>query len=152
VGAVRYADLMQNRSSDYQFDWDKMISFKGNAGPYLQYAHARIQALFRKGEVDPATLPLEQAPALAHAAELALAKHLLRFADVVAQAADQSLPHLVAEHLYDLARLFSVFYEACPVLKAEPGERAARLLLAWLVGRQLQRGLGLLGIEAPERM
>jgi arginyl-tRNA synthetase len=152
IGAVRYADLMQNRSSDYQFDWDKMISFKGNAGPYLQYAHARIAALFRKGEVDASALPLEAAPSLAHPAELALAKHLLRFGDAVTQAADQSLPHLVCEHLYELARLFSVFYEACPVLKAEPAERTARLVLAWLVGRQLRRGLGLLGIEAPDRM
>ena len=152
IGAVRYADLMQNRASDYQFDWDKMISFKGNAGPYLQYAHARISALFRKGEVDPTTLPLERAPELAHPAELALAKHLLRFADVVTQAAEQSLPHLVAEHLYDLARLFSVFYEACPVLKADPADREARLMLAWCVGRQLRRGLGLLGIDAPDRM
>jgi arginyl-tRNA synthetase len=152
IGAVRYADLMQNRSSDYQFDWDKMISFKGNAGPYLQYAHARIAALFRKGEVDPSALPLQQAPALAHAAELALAKHLLRFGDAVTQAAELSLPHLVCEHLYELARLFSAFYEACPVLKADPQERTARLMLAWLVGRQLRRGLGLLGIEAPDRM
>lgn len=152
IGAVRYADLMQNRSSDYQFDWDKMISFKGNAGPYLQYAHARIAALFRRAELDPASLSLEAAPSLAHPAELALAKHLLRFGDAVTQAADQSLPHLVCEHLYELARLFSVFYEACPVLKAEPAERTARLVLAWLVGRQLRRGLGLLGIEAPDRM
>ncbi|HKP64068.1 MAG TPA: arginine--tRNA ligase [Polyangiales bacterium] len=152
IGAVRYADLMQNRASDYQFDWDKMISFKGNAGPYLQYAHARIRAIFRKGEVDPATLPLKTKPRLSHPAELALAKHLLRFADAVTQAAEQSLPHLVCEHVYDLARLFSAFYEACPVLKAEPEDRDARLMLAWSVGRQVRRGLGLLGIEAPERM
>jgi arginyl-tRNA synthetase len=152
IGAVRYADLMQNRASDYQFDWDKMISFKGNAGPYLQYASARIHALFRKGELDPKELPLHSPPVLAHPAELALAKHLLRFADVVSDAAAQSLPHLVCEHLYDLARLFSAFYEACPVLKAEPSARAERLLLASMVGRQLQRGLDLLGIAAPERM
>jgi arginyl-tRNA synthetase len=150
IGAVKYADLMQNRASDYQFDWDKMISFKGNAAPYLQYAHARIQALFRRGEVDPTAL----APALAleHPAELALGKRLLRFADVVHQAAEQSLPHLLCEHLYEVARAFSVFYEACPILRAEPGVRAARLQLAWLSARQLKRGLGLLGIEAPDRM
>jgi arginyl-tRNA synthetase len=152
IGAVRYADLMQNRSSDYQFDWDKMISFKGNAGPYLQYAHARIAALFRKGEVDPSALSLDGDLSITHSAELALAKHLLRFGDVVTDAGEQSLPHLVCEHLYDLARLFSAFYEACPVLKAEPRERSARLILAWLVGRQLRRGLTLLGIAAPERM
>jgi arginyl-tRNA synthetase len=152
IGAVRWADLMQNRSSDYQFDWDKMVSFKGNAGPYLQYAHARIQAIFRKGELDPSDLPRDTALSLEHDAELALGKQLLRFADVVHQAAEQSLPHLVCEHLYELARLFSSFYEACPVLKAEPAERSARLALAWLVARQLHRGLGLLGIEAPPRM
>jgi arginyl-tRNA synthetase len=152
IGAVRYADLMQNRASDYQFDWDKMISFKGNAGPYLQYAHARISAIFRKGDIDPGSLPLRTAPRLAHPAELALAKHLLRFGDVVTQAAEQSLPHLVCEHVYELARLFSAFYEACPVLKAGPEDRDARLMLAWSVGRQVRRGLGLLGIDAPERM
>jgi arginyl-tRNA synthetase len=152
IGAVRYADLMQNRTSDYQFDWDKLVSFKGNAGPYLQYAHARVQAIFRKGEVDPTSLACDAPLPLAHDAELALAKQLLRFADVVHQASEAALPHLVCEHIYDLARLFSVFYEACPVLKAEPAEREARLRLAWLVARQLRRGLGLLGIDAPQRM
>jgi arginyl-tRNA synthetase len=152
IGAVKYADLMQNRASDYQFDWDKMISFKGNAGPYLQYAHARIAAIFRRGNVDPASLPRAAAIDLQHPAELGLAKALLHFGDVVHQAADQSLPHLLCEHLYNLARAFSVFYEACPVLKAEEPARRVRLLLAWLTARQLKRGLGLLGIAAPERM
>lgn len=153
VGAVKYADLMQNRLSDYQFDWDKMISFKGNSGPYLQYAHARIQAIFRKGEIDPATLAGTAALTLEHAAELGLGKQLLRFPDVVHQAAEQSCPHLLCDHLYALARLFSVFYEACPVLRAEePGVRAGRLLLSWLTARQLRTGLGLLGIQVPERM
>jgi len=152
IGAVKYADLMQNRASDYQFDWDKMISFKGNAGPYLQYAHARIQAVFRKGEVDPASLQAPTSLVLEHPAELALGKELLRFADVVHAAAEQCLPHLLCEHLYSLARSFSVFYEACPILRAEPQVRAARLDLAWLTARQLHRGLGLLGIAAPSRM
>jgi arginyl-tRNA synthetase len=152
IGAVKYADLMQNRLSDYQFDWDKMISFKGNAGPYLQYAHARIQAIFRRGDVVPEALPTTVPLSLGHDAELALAKQLLRFGDVVHQAAEQRLPHLLCEHLYDLARSFSVFYEACPILRAEPEARAARLLLAWVTSRQLHRGLGLLGIAAPSRM
>ncbi len=152
IGAVKYADLMQNRLSDYHFDWDKMISFKGNAGPYLQYAYARIQAIFRKGEIDPKSLASTQALTLAHDAELALGKQLLRFADVVHQAAEQSAPHLLCDHLYALARLFSLFYEACPVLRAEPAERTGRLLLCWLAARQMRTGLGLLGIAVPERM
>jgi arginyl-tRNA synthetase len=151
IGAVKYADLMQNRVSDYQFDWDKMISFKGHAGPYLQYAHARIQAIFRRGEIAPNTLAANSV-ALEHPAELALAKDLLRFGDVVHQVAEQSLPHLLCEHLYNLARSFSAFYEACPILRAEPAVRDGRLLMAWLTGRQLARGLGLLGIDAPSKM
>jgi arginyl-tRNA synthetase len=152
IGAVKYADLMQNRLSDYQFDWDKMISFKGNAGPYLQYAHARIQAIFRRGDIIPEALPSTGPLSFGHDAELALAKQLLRFGDVVHQAAEQSLPHLLCEHLYNLARSFSVFYEACPILRAEPEARTGRLLLAWVTARQLHRGLGLLGIVAPSRM
>jgi arginyl-tRNA synthetase len=152
IGAVKYADLMQNRASDYQFDWDKMISFKGNAGPYLQYAHARIQAVFRKGDVDVAAFAAPVTFTLEHPAELALGKEVLRFADVVHAAAEQCLPHLLCEHLYSLARSFSVFYEACPILRADPPVRAARLGLAWLAARQLNRGLGLLGIAAPNRM
>jgi len=152
IGAVKYADLMQNRTSDYQFDWDKMISFKGNAGPYLQYAHARISAVFRKGGVDVDTLEIPEILRLDQPAEKALAKQLLRFADVVHAAAEQSLPHLLCEHLYAVARAFSVFYEACPILRAEPEQRATRLVLAWVAARQLHRGLDLLGIEAPDRM
>jgi arginyl-tRNA synthetase len=129
-----------------------MISFKGNASPYLQYAYARIQATFRKGEIEPATLLSPSALPLEHPAELALGKELLRFADVVHRATEQSLPHLLCEHLYAVARAFSVFYEACHILRSEPHVRDARLRLAWLTGRQLKRGLGLLGIEAPERM
>jgi len=156
IGAVKYADLMQNRNTDYQFDWDKMISFKGNAGPYLQYAHARIQAILRKGAIDIATLgsqlDLTRALTLTDDAEIALAKHLLRFADVVHQAAETTQPHLVCEHLYGLARTLSVFYEQCPVLKAEGESRRTRIALVWMTARQLRRGLGLLGIAAPSRM
>jgi arginyl-tRNA synthetase len=152
IGAVKYADLSQNRLSDYRFEWDKLLSFKGDAGPYLQYAHARIGAIFRKGGVAPESVLATRAPVPAHPAEVVLAKRLARFPDAVHQAADASLPHLVCEHLYALARDFSVFYEECPVLKAEATARQSRLALAWLCARQLRRGLGLLGIEAPERM
>ncbi|MGD8860128.1 MAG: arginine--tRNA ligase [Myxococcales bacterium] len=151
IGAIKYADLSQNRQSDYRFDWDKLISFKGNASPYLQYAHARVCSIFRRGEVDPAGLA-GVSPSLDHEAELALGRQLLRFPDAVHHAAETSQPHLVAEHLYALAREFSGFFEQCPVLKAEGATRDGRLLLCWLTARQLRRGLSLLGIEAPDRM
>jgi arginyl-tRNA synthetase len=108
--------------------------------------------VFRKGEMSEAALATNTPIVLAHEAEIALGKELLRFSDVVHQAADQSLPHLLCDHLYAIARAFSVFYEACPVLRAEPHERQSRLLLVALCARQLRRGLGLLGIRAPERM
>lgn len=152
IGAVKYADLSQNRLSDYRFEWDKLLSFKGNAGPYLQYAHARIRAIFRKGDVVPERELPATAVAPVEPAEIALAKALVRFADVVHQAVATSQPHLLCEHLYALARDFSVFYEECPVLKAPGAERRSRLALAWLTSRQLERGLALLGIDAPERM
>lgn len=152
IGAVIYADLSQNRQSDYRFDWDKLISLKGNSGPYLQYAHARIRAIFRKGGLELDSLPHRGPLALEQDAEIALAKQLLRFPDVVHDAGAGNLPHLICEHLYALARQFSAFYEQCPVLKAEGDSQHARLVLCALTARQLERGLGLLGIEAPARM
>jgi arginyl-tRNA synthetase len=150
IGAVKYADLRQNRSSDYQFDWDKMISFEGNAGPYLQYAYARVCSIFRKGGIDEAALA---GPVVLGAPEEAtLGRRLLRFGEVVHQAAESSLPHLLTDHLYALARAFSSFYEACPVLKSEGAVRDSRLALVALTRRQLGRGLGLLGIDVVERM
>ncbi|MFI5305903.1 MAG: arginine--tRNA ligase [Polyangiales bacterium] len=152
IGAVKYADLSQNRSSDYRFDWDKLISLKGNSGPYIQYAHTRVAAIFRKGEIDPSTLDLASGLSLQEPTEIALGKQLLRFPDVVYETAADNQPHLICEHLYSLARLFSAFYEQCPVLKAQPEARRTRLILCWLSARQLRRGLELLGIAAPERM
>jgi len=126
IGAVKYADLRQNRLSDYQFDWDKMISFQGNAGPYLQYAYARCASIFAKGGLDmdaaaDATIALD-APS-----ELSLGKQLLRFSDVVYQAGAMSQPHLICEHIYELARAFNGFYAECPVLDAEGASRESRL-------------------------
>jgi arginyl-tRNA synthetase len=154
IGAVKYADLSQNRLSDYRFDWDKLISFKGNSSPYLQYAHARVCAIFRKGEVDVAHIATADAqpPQLVHAAEVALGLQLLRFADVLHDAARTHEPHILCEHLFTLAQKFSTFFEHCPVLKADEPERRSRLLLCWLTQRQLARGLTLLGIDAPQRM
>ena len=150
IGAVKYADLAQNRMSDYQFDWDKLISFTGNAGPYLQYAYARCQSIFTKGEVDEGALtgPVRlEAPE-----ERALGRRLLRFADVVHDAAESCQPHLLCEHLYELARAFSAFYAACPVLDAPPEARDSRLALTALTSRQLARGLALVGIDVVPRM
>jgi arginyl-tRNA synthetase len=150
IGAVKYADLHQNRTSDYQFDFDKMITFQGNAGPYLQYAFARVQSIFRKGQIEPseAAGPI----VLGTREENVLARVLIRFGEVVHQAADSGQPHLITDHLYELAKAYSAFFEACPVLKAEGALRTSRLTLSALTARQLKRGLGLLGIQTVERM
>ena len=151
VGAVKYADLRQNRLSDYQFDWDKMISFQGNAGPYLQYAYARCASIFAKGglSMDGAA---NATIALQTATEKTLGRHLLRFADVVHQAGATSQPHLICEHVYELARAFNGFYAECPVLDAEGATRESRLGLTAMTARQIRRGLALVGIGVVDRM
>lgn len=147
IGAIKYADLSQNRTSDYKFDWEKLIALDGNCGPYVQYAHARCASILRKAESAPG------ASALEHPSERALAMQLARFDDAVHAAAEQCFPHFVAEHLYALAKDLGPFYRDCPVLKAESdAARASRLTLVDLTRRQLARGLALLGIEAPDRM
>jgi arginyl-tRNA synthetase len=151
IGAVKYADLRQNRLSDYQFDFDKLIEFKGNAGPYVQYAAARVGSIFRKGGIDERTVAPPTIE-LRDPAELGLARQLVRFPDVIHAAADACQPHLLTDHLYAVAREFSTFFERCPVLRAEGDRRETRLALTALAGRQLRRGLGLLGIEVVERM
>ena len=152
IGAVKYADLRQNRLSDYQFDWDKMISFQGNAGPYLQYAYARCASIFAKGGVDMDAMAASATITLDAPAERTLGKHLLRFSDVVYQAGATSQPHLVCEHIYELARAFNGFYAECPVLDAEGAARESRLGLTALTARQIRRGLGLVGIGVVDRM
>lgn len=150
IGAVKYADLRQNRRSDYQFDWDKMVSFQGNAGPYLQYAFARVRAIFEKAGINI------QGPAfdldLKDDAAFELAKTLARFGEAVEAAGITHQPHLLTDHLFALARSFMSFYEACPILKSEGAVQESRLTLAALTARQLEKGLGLLGIRAPARM
>jgi arginyl-tRNA synthetase len=152
IGAVKYADLRQNRLSDYQFDWDKMISFQGNAGPYLQYAYARCASIFAKGGVDMDAIVASATITLDAPAEQTLGKHLLRFTDVVYQAGATSQPHLVCEHIYELARAFNGFYAECPVLDAQGATRESRLGLTALTARQIRRGLGLVGIGVVDRM
>jgi len=149
IGAVKYAELSQFRMSDYVFSWDKMLSFQGNTAPYLQNAYVRIRSIFRKldGEFTvPATLALEEN------AEVTLAKKLLQFGETVPQTLDDFRPNLLANYLYELANTFHGFYEACPVLKSEGATRTSRLALCELTARVLRDGLGLLGIEVPERM
>ena len=150
VGAIKYADLSTARDSEYEFDWDRMISFKGNTGPYLQYATTRIRSIFRRAGIDPAAAA---GPAkLTEPAERALALRLLGFAAAVRQAGENAEPHLLANFLFEVASSFTTFYEQCPVLSA-PGEvRDSRLALSALTLRVLDTGLGLLGIPVPERM
>jgi len=152
IGAVKYADLRQNRLSDYQFDWDKMISFQGNASPYLQYAYARCASIFAKGGIEMDAIAASAKIALDAPAEQTLGKHLLRFADVVYQAGATSQPHLICEHIYELARAFNGFYTECPVLDSEGPMRQSRLGLTALTARQIRRGLGLVGIGVVDRM
>ena len=149
IGAVKYADLSTSRTRDYVFDVDRMVSFAGNTGVYLQYAHTRICSILRKAgdagaTVDPA-LPL-------HPAERALALELDAFGGVLAEVGELLEPHRLCGYLYDLAKAFTDFYEACPVLSAEASVRANRLALCHLTARTLRQGLNLLGIAAPERM
>jgi arginyl-tRNA synthetase len=151
IGAIKYADLSTARDSEYVFDWDRMISFKGNTGPYLQYATARIRSIFRRAGLDPETVsgPIK----LSEPPERALALRLLGFGAVVRQAGEAAEPHLLANYLFDVASAFTTFYEQCPVLKA-PGQTArdSRLALSALTLRVLVTGLGLLGIPVPDRM
>lgn len=152
IGAVKYADLSSDRVKDYVFDFDRMLAFEGNTGPYMQYAHARIRSIFRRGEVDPATLD-PSALALGEPEERALVVALLGFEPIVRQTAETCQPHRLCGYLFDLAHTFTSFYEACPVLRAgDEATRASRLVLCDLTARSLATGLGLLGIEAPERM
>lgn len=148
IGAVKYADLSKNRTSDYVFDWDNMLSFEGNTAPYLQYAYTRVQSVFKKvGDWNvQAALKLEQP------LEQQLAVELLKFEDVLQSVAETSFPHYLANYLYQLATLFSRFYEACPILKAEGDVRDSRLKLAQLTGETLKMGLDLLGIDVLDVM
>ena len=148
IGAVKYADLSKNRTSDYVFDWDAMLSFEGNTAPYLQYAYTRVQSVFRKaGEWDAAAPTVLTEPL-----EKQLAAELLKFEDVLQSVADTAYPHYLAAYLYQTATLFSRFYEACPILKAEGATRNSRLQLAKLTGDTLKQGLELLGIDVLDVM
>lgn len=148
IGALKYADLSKSRNTDYIFDWDAMLSFEGNTAPYLQYAYTRVQSVLRKAEdFDPAA-----AIVITEAAEKQLAVALTQFEDVVYTVAEGSQPHHLCGYLYNVATLFSRFYEACPILKSEGGVRQSRLQLAAATAKTLKAGLGLLGIAVLETM
>ncbi len=151
IGAVKYADLMRHRASDYVFDWDAMLSFDGNTAPYLQYAYARINSLFRRGGVESDAFS-GKAPSIETGAERQLGVALLRFQETLEAAAAEALPHYLCGYLFGLAGAFSRFYETCPVLDAPAPVRESRLALCAITGETLRTGLGLLGIETAERM
>lgn len=151
IGAVKYADLSKNRTTDYVFDWDTMLAFEGNTAPYLQYAYTRILSIFRK-----ANLPLEKITssiAVTDSKERALLIRLLQFDEAIQTVAKDGLPHILTAYLYDIATLFSSFYEQCPILNAKDEKtKASRLALSALTARTLQTGLALLGIKTVEKM
>ena len=152
IGAVKYADLSSDRIKDYVFDWERMLSFDGNTAPYLQYAHARICSIFRRAGIDRASVR-SVAPVLGDPRERALAMRLLRLDGAVWEALDGYQPHKLCTYLYELASDFTAFYEHCPVLKADDDAvRSSRLHLSDITARVMERGLGLLGIDAPEQM
>lgn len=154
IGAIKYADLSQNRASDYVFDWDKMISLQGNTSTYLQYVYARNRSIFRRGEVDAAALlAAKPTPILGHPSERALALALLAYPESLAQAAADYKPNVLTSYLFELANRYNSFFRDCPVLKAESDAlRQSRLLLCELTARIIRQGLDLLGIQTVERM
>ncbi|NJL91355.1 MAG: arginine--tRNA ligase, partial [Coleofasciculaceae cyanobacterium SM2_1_6] len=151
LSAVKYADLSQNRTSDYIFSYDKMLNLQGNTAPYLLYAYVRVQGISRKGEIDLDQLTnprliLQEAP------EITLAKHILALEEVLAEVTQDLYPNRLCQYLFELSQKFNQFLEQCPVLKAEEPIRTSRLVLCNLTARTLKLGLSLLGISVLERM
>ncbi|ECH0822670.1 arginine--tRNA ligase [Salmonella enterica] len=152
IGAVKYADLSKNRTTDYIFDWDNMLAFEGNTAPYMQYAYTRVLSVFRKADIDEQALA--SAPVIiSEDREAQLAARLLQFEETLTVVAREGTPHVMCAYLYDVAGLFSGFYEHCPILSAENDAiRNSRLKLAQLTAKTLKLGLDTLGIETVERM
>lgn len=152
IGAVKYADLSKNRTTDYIFDWDNMLAFEGNTAPYMQYAYTRVLSVFRKADIDESALANAQV-IISEDREAQLAARLLQFEETLTIVAREGTPHVMCAYLYDVAGLFSGFYEHCPILSAENEEiRNSRLKLAQLTAKTLKLGLDTLGIETVERM
>lgn len=152
IGSVKYADLSKNRTTDYVFDWDNMLSFEGNTAPYMQYAYTRIRSIFNKADVNPTALA-EAKIQLSDEKERALAIKLLQFEEAVQTVGKEGTPHVLCAYLYELAGVFSSFYEHCPILNAEDESvKLSRLKLASLTEKTLKQGLELLGIKTIEKM
>jgi len=152
IGAVKYADLSKNRTTDYVFDWDNMLAFEGNTAPYMQYAYTRVLSVFRKAELEESAI-INAAVTITEDREAQLAARLLQFEETLNVVARDGTPHVMCSYLYDLAGLFSGFYEHCPILSAESESvRNSRLKLALLTAKTLKLGLDTLGIETVERM
>jgi arginyl-tRNA synthetase len=159
IGAIKYADLSSDRTRDYTFSFDRMLAFEGNTAPYLQYVVARVRSILRKARAEGVAVPGENGAVLPgivgvdEPAERALALALVAFERVVADTARSAQPHRLCTYLFELAQAFTRFYEAAPILKAATeAQRHDRLALAIGTERVMVRGLGLLGIDAPQRM
>jgi arginyl-tRNA synthetase len=152
IGAVKYADLSQNRTSNYIFSYDKMLALQGNTAPYMLYAYVRVQGISRKGTIDFEKIPSDLPLALQDEAELVLIKHILQMADVVEQVSQDLMPNRLCQYLFELSQKFNQFYDRCSVLDAPEPQRTTRLLLCHTTARALKLGLSLLGIAVLERM
>ena len=153
IGAVKYADLANDRIRDYVFSWDRMLTFEGNTAPYLMYAHARIRSMLRKAQAGRADFALAPEQIRINApTERVLALELLEFPGTLVRIGETLQPHRLCQHLFQLATAFTKFYDACPVLNAQASVSASRLVLCNLTARVLKCGMDLLGIEAPEQM
>jgi arginyl-tRNA synthetase len=151
IGAVKYADLSQNRTSNYIFSFDKMLSLQGNTAPYMLYAYVRVKGIGRKGDIDFASLNVD-AVRLTTDPEIILAKHLLQFAEAIDAVAEELFPNRLCQYLFELSQKFNQFFEQCPVLQADELERSSRLSLCDITAKTLKLGLNLLGIRVLERM
>jgi arginyl-tRNA synthetase len=153
LGGLKYADLSHNRTTDYEFDAEKMLAKTGNTATYMQYSYARVRSIFAKGDVSAAELKSIANVSLTHPAERSLALMLLRFSEALAETEADYMPHHLTAYLFDLAKSYFTFYESCPVLKADTSEsRRSRLLLSDLTARTIKQGLSLLGIGVVEKM
>jgi arginyl-tRNA synthetase len=152
LSAVKYADLSQNRTSDYKFDFDKMLDLKGNTAPYLLYAYVRPQGISRKGNIDFTQLDSNTKIVLTKDAELALGKHILQLEAVIKEVESTLLPNRICLYLFELSQKFNQFYEQCDILNADEPQKTSRLILADLTARTIKLGLSLLGIDVLERM
>jgi len=151
ISAVKYSDLSQNRIGDYLFSYDKMLAMQGNTAPYMLYAYARVQGIYRKAQLETGAVS-EVVFTLAETSEFDLAKHLLRLHEILAAIAQDYLPNRLCQYLFELSQKFNIFYENCPVLTAAPELRTSRLGLCDLTARTLALGLSLLGIPVVERL